>query len=226
MTRTHFLLALAPLLVACATSPTQLHIVGFPPLESDCKLDDGFSNGGTLDIAPGAPFFQLGLWIMGGDTFVQNEVVVGSHVLEPENRNRPILDRIVLSYKAPASLGRLDSVQYARALSFDDSGEVKTTVNLISPQVADQLTASVAPGDDVELQVFVEARGYMSGDRAGVTTGALVYPIRVIASDPATCMNGFRQPVASECTYPGQSTQGGTQQVCCDNLVAGTTGCP
>ncbi|MCC6335443.1 MAG: hypothetical protein IT380_15815 [Myxococcales bacterium] len=223
MTRTHFLLALAPLVVACAPSPTQLRIEGFLSVDSDCKpIDDDFSNGGTLDIAPGAPFFQLSLLITGNESFVQNEVVVGSHVLEPENRNRPILDRIVLSYKT--SLGRLDPVQYARALHFD-SGAAKTNVNLISPQVADRLMADVAPGDDVELQVSVEARGYMSGDRAAVTTGALVYPIRVIASDPANCMTGFQQPVVGECNYPGQSTHSVSKSLCCDNLV-GAPGCP
>jgi hypothetical protein len=232
MTRTLTLLSLGMLvLLGCAPNPSPLYIEKFYPLESGClqptTVDDVIATGGTLDIAPGSPYFQIGMLITGSAGYAQPEVVVDTLTLEAENRNRPILNSIVLSYSAkPTSLGlKLDQAQYSRAMSFNKDGIIQTQLNLITPQVSDELMAKVAPGDEVELLVSVEGRGYMSGDRAYVTTGPLVFPLRVIMSDPATCTRGFQQPDPATCLYPGQSTII-PPVVCCDQLVPGTPGCP
>lgn len=234
MTRISIIAFAAVLGAACAPVSTPLQINKFIPIDSTtCNVvgdDTVFTSGGSLDIAPGGtPTFLVGLLITGGNEFTQPEYTLrGGIVLEPADRSKPVIDRLVLSYTArPTTLGlRLDQAQYTRALPFTDDGSLRTFLNLISPQVAEELVAKVAPGDDVELLVSVEGRGYMSGDRAAVSTGPLVFPIRVFATDPATCAGAIRQPVAGQCLYPGQGSHSSTAAVCCADLVSGTSGCP
>lgn len=218
--------------VGCAPVSQPLFIEKFFPLETGCvapaNVDEATATGGTLDISAGPPpAFFIGVQVAGADGYTQRPVVLASgQTLEAADRNKPIIDRIVLSYTAkPTTLGlKLDSAQFSRNMPIVDGAATITPVNLITQQVADELLAKMGVGDVVELSVSVEVRGYMSGDCSGVTSGALIFPLSVIMSDVSSCTN-VRQPDAATCLYPGQST-GIPAEVCCDKLVAGTSGCP
>lgn len=223
---------------SCAPVPAPLHIDRFAPIdETACTVTDDetlIATAGTIDLAPttqgvasSLPSFVVGVVVNGGADFTTPPVVLNDgRVIEVENRNRPILNQIVMSYVAkPASGLRLDTAQVSRSLPMTSDGTVISAIELLSPQVAQELADKVQPGDDIELTVSVEIRGYMSGDRASVTTGPLAFPLRVIKTDPANCAGAIRQPAAGQCLYPGQFTPT-SRSVCCADLLPGTSGCP
>lgn len=216
----------------CAPVPTPLQIDRFAPIdETACTVTDDetlIATAGTIDLAPGGtPSFILGISVSGGADFTTPPITLSDgRLLEPENRNRPVLNQIVMSYVAkPASGLRLDAAQVSRSLPLTTDGTVLGAIELLSPQVATELADKVQPGDDIELTVSVEIRGYMSGDRSAVTTGALAFPLRIIKTDPASCAGAIRQPAAGQCLYPGQYTPT-SRSVCCTDLLPGTSGCP
>ncbi|MEW5739750.1 MAG: hypothetical protein AB1938_12535 [Myxococcota bacterium] len=228
MNRTLLSLTALSLLGACAPNPLPMRIERFLPIDqATCFSTDDPKLGlaaGTLDVSPGGtPEYLVGFRVIGGDAFIQPPyVLTGGRQLEAENRNQPILDRIVLSYAArPAGGLRLGSVQVSRSMPLNE-GELISTVNVISPDLAQDLVTAVVPGTDVELTVSVEARGYMSGDRAQITTGKLEFPLKVTATDPASCTGGVIQPTPGTCLYPGQDPV----SVCCDQLTGPPPGCP
>jgi hypothetical protein len=213
----------------CAPQPTPLRIDRFAPMdEATCTVTDDetlIATAGTLDVAPGnTPSFIVGISISGGADFVTPAVTLnGGQVLEPENRNRPILNQVVTSYVAkPASGLKLPTSVTSRSFPLTEDGKLLTAIELISPDVATELADVVQPGDDIELTVTVEIRGYLSGNRAAVTTGPLAFPLRVIKTDPSTCT--VRQPAAGQCLYPGQLSAT-NRSVCCEELL-GASGCP
>jgi hypothetical protein len=230
MNRRLFSLTALLLLAACAPSSLPMRIERFLQVDgASCKSvkEAAESNGGKLDVAPGGtPRYLVGLLITGGDSFTTPAyVLTGNRPLEPADRNRPILDRLVLRYRTQASWGRdLSSVQISRTIPFDDQGMAIDTVNLISPALAELLVHNVLPGSDAELIVSVEARGYMSGDRSQISTGELNFPLLVTATDVADCPSGgpIVQPTPGACLYPGQDAI----SVCCDQLGQQFPGCP
>ena len=226
-------LSFAVVVLGCAPQSSPLRIEKFIPVDAltciPASMDD-IANGGSLDLAPqGTPAFHVGLNILGADAFATPAIVLSDGTeLEPKNRNQPVLDSIVFTYTSrPTSLGlKLDAAEVARAIPvLKDFSAGINNVNIISPQVADELLNKMAVGDEADIDVAVEVRGHMSGNGNAITTGPLVFPIHVYFSDATKCSSTIVQSNPGECTYPGQSTSG-PATVCCAALLPGTPGCP
>jgi hypothetical protein len=227
-----FSLSFAVLVMGCAPQPTPLRIERFLPVDGlTCASNDKASaSGGLLDLAPqGTPSFHVGLIVVGANAFQTEEIKLSNGtVLEPQDRNRPVLDKVVFTYTArPTSLGlKLDAAEVSRSIPIlDDGTAVVANINLISPQAADELLSKMAAGDEADIDVAVEVRGRMSGNGNAITTGPLVFPIHVYYSDPSQCAGPVVQSLPGECSYPGQSTDR-PATVCCGSLLPGTPGCP
>lgn len=226
-------LSFAVVVLGCAPQPSPLRIEKFIPVDALTCIPastDGAANGGSLDLAPqGTPSFHVALSILGADSFGTPAIVLSDGTeLEPKNRNQPILDSLVFTYTSrPASLGlKLDAAEVARAIPVNKDGTAGIdNVNILSPQVADELLNKMAAGDEADIDVAVEVRGHMSGNGNTITTGPLVFPIHVYFSDATMCSSTIVQSSPGECSYPGQSTSG-PATVCCAALLPGTPGCP
>jgi len=225
------LVSLAVSVLGCAPQPSTMRIEKFAPVDSvTCvPLDaDAIANGGSLDLAPqGTPAFHVALSIVGAQFATPAIVLDDGTEIEPQDRNQAVLDRLVFSYTArPTSLGlKLEAAEVSRSIPIIDGVGSLDNINILSPQVADELLNKMAAGDEADIDVAVEVRGHMSGNGNTVTTGPLVFPIHVYFSDATMCSSTIVQSSPGECSYPGQSTSG-PATVCCAALLPGTPGCP
>lgn len=213
------LLSLGLLASSCANAPYPFRIDAFFPLLPGCDIsgsDGVFTSWGFLDVAAGSPQFFLGVVVTGAENITQSEIVVGSQVLERENRNRPVILQQAINYRLSKRVGATPREYLLnRTASFTEAGEVIMPVQLISPDLGaalvDGLQPSNAMDDFVDIEVDVEFRGEFSATRNKFSTGVLTYPIRAFRSAPtAVCTNGFVKfetdpatNAADFCTYVG-----------------------
>jgi hypothetical protein len=198
-------------LAGCAPVSTPLTIEKFFPLLPGCDTskatDETFTPNGFLDVAPGNPQFFVGVLLSGAQGFQQNAVEIDRVVLEPENRNRPLLRQLIVTYRLGRPMGiplRPYTVEFSTAPNLD--GLMVAPIQLISPELGDalfnsSLAASDTIDDSVDLFVDVEFTGIMSGSGNAFSTGKATYPIKVFRSTGAACTT----PRADPCMYPGQS---------------------
>jgi hypothetical protein len=232
------------LAAGCAPNASPLRIANFAPILTEdnvCAItteEEIFTSGGTLDLAPGnsdvvKPSFLVGLRLVGGNAFTQAPIVVTQGpVIEPGNRSRPIIDRVVLSYAIRVPPGpnsvkptiKLDPAQLSRTIIFGEDGLAVVAIDLISPALKEELIDPDKVPAPFELLVSVDARGYMSGDRAAVSTGPIVYPIYVTRSPPGSCSSSFRRSVREQCLYPGQGYGSSSPLLCCPAASDGGVG--
>lgn len=211
---------LAALFGSCANQATPILTSKFYPLGPTCDItefrDDFFTPNAYLDIAWGAPSFVVAFELTGGERISQAAVNVGTQVLEPADRDQPVVQQISLNYRLSRRLGAQPPehlINYTAVVQGDVFGQVQ----LISPELATALDG-LAPANDlsdtVDVLVDVEFLGQFSNSKNPFTTGVLTYPIRVYRSQPpagVTCTNGFQRfdadPAtgAVSCLYRGQS---------------------
>ena len=216
---------------SCANQAEPFYISNLFPLSTNCGTDkfNGNAPNGYLDVAAGAPQFFIGAQVVGGKGLKQAEVKVGAAVLETENRNRPIITQVVVTYRLSKRVGATPKPYITNlTLPFNGVDTVTAVIQLISPdlgtQLFDGLTPSpgVAPSsvieDFVDISADVEFKGELSGTRTPFATGTLTYPLRAYRSNPTGCSAGF-QPftsagaaadggvayVTDPCQYVGQS---------------------
>lgn len=229
-------LFLGALALSCAPQSGLLYVDHFFSADPDVCAAGGAADApvgsGVLDLAPGGvPEFHVGLVVLSSGEFHTQEITVNdesSTILEPADRNRPILDRVTFSYeKSPSSLKLpKGTVEVARLVRPDEDGSaVYDNVNLLSQEAGEALLDGLGVGDTADLVVTVEVQGYMSGSGNRISTGEMDFPIRVIYSDAAECgAPGVRQQTPNDCAYPGQATTG-KPIVCCNQLIGTASGC-
>lgn len=219
-------LVAAALFGSCVNQPHPLLVSKFYPLPATCDIttfqDDLFSPNAFLDVAWGRPTFVVAFALTNGDRVNQSEVSVGNQVLETANRNRPIIQQIVLNYRLSRRLGAQPpefAINYTAVVEDEAFGQVQ----LISPELAEALDG-LSPANDfsdtVDVLVDVEFIGEFSGSKTPFSTGVLTYPIRAYKSAPpagVSCTNGFQRfetdsaTGAVSCLYRGQSFSQNTQ---------------
>lgn len=237
-------LILAGLLMAGCSNQSQLfYISGFPILDGQCVPGDVRSTGGFLDVAAGAPRFLIGANITGALEVKQAPVTLGGTTLEGANRDRPIVQSMVVNYRLSKRVGATPK-PYTMLLSspFDESGSLKLVVQLISPDLGQALFDGLQPStsameDFVDVSCDVEFKGEFSNSKTPFSTGVLTFPIRAYRSSPtATCAKGFAPFVedgtsgnVNFCRYVGQSAtiseMPPTPVTCCGDTMVKTGGC-
>ncbi len=199
-------LALVMLGAGCAPSSGPVYISRFMPVQPDCTADIAattFISGGTLDVGAGSPSYFVGVELAGGDIVKTAPVSVGSTELEPMDRDRPIINEFVLTYATTPSLPGLREVKIPRIIEMDKlTGFSQTYLNLIGTDAATVLQ-TIGPTDVISLKVSVTANGYMSGSGTRITTGAIVFPIKVVQLHNTCGTKGVKQ--ANACEFPGQA---------------------
>lgn len=200
---TTMLLTMAALATSCTNQSLPFAIEKFFPLSAgadtgSCQLpteiDTVALSGGSLDVAAGTPQFFAGVRIFTTSTGSGATAVVlkGGEVLEPANRNRPIVTQQVISYRLSKRLGAAPKPFIInRNLSFTTAGIIDAPIQLISPdlgtQLFDGLTASKTLDDVVDIQVDVEFKGVYAATQSPFATGTLTFPIRAFRSQPDPC---------------------------------------
>lgn len=207
MRNTIMLAALFLVAAGCAPNPSSFRIEKFYSIADECDAETNrestFSPNGFLDVAPSAPQFFVGVAISGAELIVQPPTTVGGRVIEPENRDRPLLKQQVISYRF--SKPGLSAKPYITNFSapFSADGTVFGAIQLISPDLSLLLEDNAGPIEEAfDLFVDVEFTGIMSGSGTAISTGKATYPIKVFKSSSAACTN----PLANACRYVGQST--------------------
>lgn len=194
--------------LSCSNQAQGIYIDKFFPLTAEkagiCLLklaeENAFTKNGMLDVAAGSPQFFIGVRINGGENVEQRGLVVGSTVLERENRDRPVITQQVVSYRLSRRLGPAPK-QYLTNLtgSFTNAGLLDMSIQLISPDLGEQLRDGLTPSTDpngavedfVDVLADVEFKGEFSNSKNRFTTGVLTYPIRAFRSNPMSCNFGF-----------------------------------
>lgn len=234
-TRIHALLVSAVLAAAsgCSPSPGPLYISKFFPIPDDCKLTGQsvlgiFMSGGTLDVAPGAPQYIVGMELSGGANIIEPPQTGGGQTFEPGNRERAIVNEFVITYSATPKIPNLPTKEYHMGtnVSFDSlTLTADVEIGLISPEASSALE-NVDTGKAYRLLVSITGNGYMSGSGAHFTTGPSVYPISVFKGEYG-CTKALRT-YASACRYNGQDISAAVtlDQMCCDTQPPNTIGCP
>ncbi len=223
---------------SCANQTEPFHIERFYSLDENCSTEDPesefFSANGYLDVAAGAPQFFVGVRITGAEDVVQQQVAIGGTTLEHANRDRPIVNQQIVTYRLSRSLGARPKPYVTNlAFSFTEKGTVWSPIQLISPQLGEQLFDGLTPSktfdaeaDFVDIWADVEFKGEFSSSKNKFSTGILTFPIRAFRSDPEACTAGYvRFPNADPCRYAGQATSQlsvPTPPSCCG---AGIPGC-
>jgi hypothetical protein len=210
----------------CAPSAGPVYISRFFPLgTSGCDISAAptagvFESGGTLDVAPGAPDFFVGLEFNGGMQVKSTELIVGGTSLEPVSRDRPIINLLAITYSSSPKLPGMKAYNIPRMIPVDPtSGIADTYVNLLSPEVSTVLEG-LSPGDSVALSVTVEGHGFMSNSGSAINTGPAVFPIKVIKSTLAGCTKLQRS--TGPCSYLGQAAHSiKPALVCCAGAMPG-----
>lgn len=215
----------------CAPTPGPLYISRLYRGDLTCvakPADKNFMYQGTLDVAPGSARYYLAIQVAGAENLTSAPLDTTAGVkLEPANRERIVLDQLVINYSSPKLRGFKEWVQPVNFIM--DAKELAIAYGvfqLISPQAAqilDGLPASNDPADRTTLNVSLEFRGHTTGTNSALTTGKTTYPIQVLRSELGTCTSAYQSVLeGSPCFYPGM--EGGTL-VCCDG-TPGIAGCP
>jgi hypothetical protein len=239
------LLVLAP---SCANQTEPFSINKFYPVGPGCDgaifEKDSIAGNGYLDVAANNPQFFIGVLISGAQNVVQQPILVGGSQIENANRNRPLVNQQIVTYRLSKRVGGAPKPYITNiSLPFTLEGDVFGPIQLISPELGQALFDGLSPSpgpapsavidDYVDIQVDVEFKGEFSADKHPFTTGTLTFPIRAYRSLPVTCPNGYvkfpnNATTGSPdfCNYAGQSA---TQLIapatptCCP--AVGTPGC-
>lgn len=210
---------LAALFGSCANQESPVLFQKFYPLSNACDIDEFrdefFSANAFLDVAWGSPTFVVAFALTNGDTVQQTQGAVGNQVLEPANRNRPVIQQALINYRLSRRLGAQPPeyvVNYTAVIEDESYG----VLQLVSPELAvalDGLSPANDFSDFVDVLVDVEFVGEFSASGAPFRTGVLTYPIRAYKSAPpagVSCTNGFQRfdvdAVSNRavCLYRGQ----------------------
>lgn len=207
MRNTIMLAALFLVAAGCSPNPSSFRIEKFYSIADECdaesNLESTFSPNGFLDVAPSAPQFFVGIEISGAQLIAQPATSVGGRIIEPENRDRPLLKQQVISYRF--SKAGLSAKPYVTNFSapFSDEGTIFGAIQLISPDLSLLLEDNAGPIEEAfDLFVDVEFTGIMSGSGTAISTGKSTYPIKVFKSSGMACT----KTLANACRYLGQST--------------------
>jgi hypothetical protein len=162
-----------------------------------------FSSGGMLDVAAGNPQFFLAAELNVTAPINQNPVTAGGVILEQANRNRPLLQQTVITYRTTKKVvGTIKPFTYNQNVTFSSAGAAIVSLQLISPefgtQLFDALAASATMDDVADVQVDVEFKGIMSATRDPFSTGIATYPIKVFRSLPQTVAGGTATPLVCD----------------------------
>ena len=231
---------------SCANQTENFFVERFYPLSPGCDGSDPesfISPNGYLDVAAGNAQFFIGMRITGAQNIQQQEITVGTAILERERRNRPLINQMVVNYRLSKRVGSAPKPYITNfSIPFSDEGEVFGPIQLISPELAIALFDGLQPSpgnapssvieDFVDIQVDVEFKGEFSASRSPFTTGMATYPIRAFRSNPTNCANGFVKfkvdPTTAApdlCQYVGQSSSQlispQAPSVCCASVGAG-----
>jgi hypothetical protein len=225
---------------SCSNTASPFRISTFFPLGAGCDTSGGgetaVTTWGMLDVAAGAPQFFVGVRLEGAQDVQQTPVMVGTVILENADRNRPIVDQQVISYRLSKRVGATPKPYVLnRTASFNEDGIIIMPLQLISPDLGIALTDGLTPSnsfeDVVDIQADVEFKGKYSATGHPFSTGVLTYPIRAYKSAPtATCTNGFVKFEADPCQYVGQGygqvqTPASPSTCCTTTGPAGGPGC-
>ncbi len=231
---------------SCANQTENFFVERFYPLSPGCdgtKPDEFISPNGYLDVAAGNAQFFIGVKISGAQNIEQEEIAVGTAVLERANRNRPLVNQMVANYRLSKRVGNAPKPYITNfSIPFSKAGEVFGPIQLVSPDLAIALFDGLQPSpgtapssvieDFVDIQVDVEFKGEFSASRSPFTTGVATYPIRAYRSNPTSCVNGYVKfkvdmttAAADLCQYVGQSSSQlvspQAPSVCCASAGAG-----
>lgn len=236
---------------SCTNQSEAFYIEKFYPLAPGC---DGVTNvetmvagNGYLDVAANSAQFFIGIRVGGAQNIQQNAVVLGSTTLERANRNQPLVNQMVVTYRLSKRVGAAPKPYLTNInLPFSDKGAIFGAFQLISPELAtalyDGLTPPPGPApsgvieDFVDISADVEFKGEFSATKSPFSTGILTMPIRAYRSLPAPCSPGVGYlrfaPDQSTgaapydlCNYTGQTstqTLAPSPPTCC---VAKAPGC-
>lgn len=205
---------------SCSNSSSPVRIEKIFPLEPFCdisKSEGVFSSQGYLDVAANGAQFFVGIQVTGAEKIRQDEVMVSGRVLELPDRNRPVILQQVITYRLSKRVGAAPKPYISnRSANFNGDGVVIMPLQLISPDLGEQLFDGLTAFDNLEdfvdVQVDVELKGEFNASKAPFTTGVFTYPIRAFRSNPTTpCPNGYVKfatdtgsGVIDLCSYVGQ----------------------
>jgi hypothetical protein len=223
----------------CNTETGTVSIIGLYQVQTGCKnpvATSGLFWKGSLDYAVDPIAYYVGVRLQANMSAggLMGEVSVGGTVLEPANRDVPIITEKVLTYTSTPNLS-IPEYHQPVFLPFDFGATVGLITNggenLISTQgglgraQANELIHSGGGLLPIDLRVNLEYRGHMSRSGALFTTGTVTAPISLTSvglTAPACAI--LRKPVDSVCLSPGQDAQ---PLQCCDGVAAGSlAGCP
>ena len=208
---------------SCANQVEAFTIAKFYPLGKNCdptaNIQSIIAANGYLDVAAGKPQFFVGIRMVGAEKLKQPAVNVGGIELERANRNLPIVNQQVVTYRLSKKVGAAPKPYLTNLdLPFTDKGEVFGAFQLISPELGLALeTLAPSPGtapsntienDFVDISADVEFKGEFSADRHPFTTGVLTFPIRAYRSLPVDC------GTAGYTRFRGGGPDGGTPDPC------------
>lgn len=238
-------LGLLLIIAGCSNQVHPLSITQIVPLGpladkelGSCQFTDDpelITNSAKVDVAAGDPQVNVGIRLIGTGYQNQGLVLKSGEILEPANKNAPVLTSVVINYRLSRRLGASPRT-FTQPISvpFTESGDdltARVRVPLISQELGQQLfdglTPSAALDDFVDINADIEFRGEIDSSRTPYTSGVVTFPIRAVRSLPtATCPppNKFKR-------YPFDVPVDGTPDLCSYvgttfNLVSGFAPAP